>query len=49
MFLWIAIGVVVVLALLAWGARHGTARSSDPGMNPRVRNANRDHGYDGYQ
>jgi len=41
MFLWIVIGVVVVLALIAWAGRtRGTAKPSDPGMNGRVRNAN---------
>ena len=41
MFLWIVIGLVVVLALIAWtGRARGTAKSSDPGMNGRVKNAN---------
>ena len=40
MLLWIVIGLVVVLALIAWAGRaRGTARSSDPGMNGRVKNA----------
>ena len=42
MFLWIVIGVVVVLALIAWAGRsRGTARSSDPGMDGRVKDATR--------
>ena len=46
---WIVIGFVVVLALLAWAGKRGTGRSSDTGMNRGVKNANRDHGYDGYR
>jgi hypothetical protein len=49
MFLWIVIGVVVLLALLAWAGQRGRARSSDPGMNPHVKNTHRSHGSDGYQ
>ncbi len=41
MFLWIVIGLVVVLALIAWAGRaRGTGTSSDPGLNGRVKNAN---------
>ena len=41
MFLWIVIGLVVVLAMIAWAGRaRGTGRSSDPGLNGRVKNAN---------
>jgi hypothetical protein len=40
MFLWIIIGLAVVLALMAWAGRsRGTAKGSDPGLNGRVKNA----------